>query len=901
MFRKVGSVASLGSARVERGLGDTARFIPERRVSASAYLEDGARKISVGEILARSADKYKVSADPADYFFEAIRANTTNPPNENNDGFHQSELLRFDLRVGMPVYQTYSGKPHHVDHKTADPTRAKGIIIDTTYNDRSPALESCPRCALKTAARENRDATGLHCNRCGHLVRDEFVEILVGVDTKKDPTFADGVRTGHLNTGSMGCSCLNTRCNTCGHVAYNEREFCAHVRAGSKGGLWLRDGSDWRRVQVPEARRLFERVGYRWDPVDFCYATAPGFELRKGFEYCENVLFDEYSRVPQPADPKARQREVLRAASLDPASTTQETPMPKTAKYTVIRVDGDPDDLWAGPTLKSAASRAAVDGTNRVEVIEVTAANENAALNIAAKRIEADPKALRPLTAAEKAALGHEVDGDIELEVKGIPPGEAVSLKQSPALEARDPNTPQEPAAPDAAPPAPVRSIEDVGDQLLPAAPEKQLTPADMGMRPPGAAKPKTATATFAASYADFSVKPTKVGNLQVLDGSGRPVLLIPARAAQKTGAAGMEQLTAKVERSVREAGLVATARAFRGAFSRMSDVVDGGLANMQGYLDHKLYAGTGDNIDEATDMQDKPRGAKPPASTRDHAEGASDMQPARATPPAGTLEGGAADHSRDESAPASALEGTQSDMQEKREPKKVTDSVSEGGARDFKAALDKYQERERRAWATREAKLKAAHEDALKREAEAVREATLAGFQRALRLAAARQMSGLEASPMRQTAEQLLATSRPIGADAHGQPTAAYEGMVPELARYIAAELMLYGHGEHLENLMSRAASLLDMGDRYLLDAERDAQRFAAALPPVTAASVQPLDPVEVQAAVVRQAAMQGNLPVAGSPPAEHGGHDKRAAIRGAVNGTQTSLRVQDLTRAVN
>jgi hypothetical protein len=243
VFRRVARVASLGTFDVEQDGAIRVAQLDTPPTETTSYYLDGARKLDVRALLEKVGSVYAISHDPSDYFFEAIRANTTNAPNENNDGFHQAELLRFDVKLGMPVYMTYAGKPHHLNHRTENAKAARGLIIDAHYNADAPALETCPGCQTRTADRQNRDETGLHCKRCGTLVRDEFVEILVGIDARKDPLFADGVRKGTLKAGSMGCNCLSTSCNVCGHVAYARPEFCEHIRAGNKGTLWVRRGN----------------------------------------------------------------------------------------------------------------------------------------------------------------------------------------------------------------------------------------------------------------------------------------------------------------------------------------------------------------------------------------------------------------------------------------------------------------------------------------------------------------------------------------------------------------------------------------------------------------------------------------------------------------------------------
>lgn len=213
-FRKYARVQSVGFAtndgtgegfkRLARAASDEPDTSSSQSISPSYYI-DGVKKIDVRATLEKVADKYAISADPSDYIFEAIRANTTNIPNENHDGFHKSELLRFDLQAGMPVYETYKEKGHFVNHLASAPKRARGVIVDAHYYADTPPLDQCPSCDFDTKQASSRDATGIHCKRCAFPVKDEFVEILVAVDTKKDPAFANAVKSGALNAGSMGC------------------------------------------------------------------------------------------------------------------------------------------------------------------------------------------------------------------------------------------------------------------------------------------------------------------------------------------------------------------------------------------------------------------------------------------------------------------------------------------------------------------------------------------------------------------------------------------------------------------------------------------------------------------------------------------------------------------------
>jgi hypothetical protein len=254
---------------------------------ASHYVANSDR-VSVQDILNLVSDEYNISSNPSDFIYEAVRAVTAEVPNDNGDAFPRAELLRFDHKLGKAVYQTFIGKPHHVNHRADNPKTARGVVIDAYYNDSADPDDSCKSCGLKTASLDNRDVSGIHCKKCGSVVKDEFVELLLAIDTTKDKTFAEGVRTGALSGLSMGCEAGHTDCSICGNRARTVQQFCQHIRSGNK-------------------KKMFK--------------TASGD--RMSFEKCGEVRFTEISRVDQPADGTARQREVF---SISPeAMMSQET------------------------------------------------------------------------------------------------------------------------------------------------------------------------------------------------------------------------------------------------------------------------------------------------------------------------------------------------------------------------------------------------------------------------------------------------------------------------------------------------------------------------------------------------------------------------------------------------
>jgi len=150
-FHKTASVQPLGSFSVDtNGKRTAAALTSDGEQARRSYYLDGEAKLDVRGSLARVADKYAISADPSDYIYEAIRANTVNVPNDNHDGFHRDELLRFDTRLKTAVYLTYREKPHHVNHRTDNPKTARGVILDSHYNDDAPPLEMCPTAGCNT-------------------------------------------------------------------------------------------------------------------------------------------------------------------------------------------------------------------------------------------------------------------------------------------------------------------------------------------------------------------------------------------------------------------------------------------------------------------------------------------------------------------------------------------------------------------------------------------------------------------------------------------------------------------------------------------------------------------------------------------------------------------------------
>mgnify|MGYP001561466659 CR=1 FL=1 len=757
MFWKTASAEPLGIATLE---GD--RFakiaMPATAASAAAagdsvlvrarsYYLDGAATIDVRSVLEEAAEKYALSADPRDYVFEAIRACTSNAPNDNNDAFRRVEKLRFDLKAGVPVYQTFVRKPHHLDHRTNNPKAARGVILDAHYNDEAPALEVCPRrgCGTRTAERTNRDPEdGLHCRKCGALCRDEFTEILVGIDQKKDPFFADNVRRGVLRAGSMGCNCESTVCNVCQHVAYSRPEFCAHIQGANKGTLWIAtDRGDWQKISYDDARSRMAKAGLELEDRDFCYidtsadhrtaTSGRGLVIRRAYENCAGVIFDEYSRVHTPADPKAVQREILRAARLErqhqaftrtaaqaPRTPTLEelrresellvyrathpsqepsmtfsraaaahsAPRSRTAaKFVVVRVDGDDRDTHAGKDLDEALALAAPDSGSTVEQMTVEAPDAGAA------RLQTEGAAWSPVDSSLLG--GMDAEADITL---APPAGERL------IIEPPESGAPGEPPALPGEPPGGGMSIEDLTDQQVappgqPAPPPAPapgrpgaMSPAEVGILPPGASRGASAPSTviplrgaFARAYGDWSVFVTDTGATRIETPDQAPALVIPSRGgktAEAHAARGRVVLAHLLEH-----GLLATAEKFGGAFSPRlaTSVIDGAADDMADFSDKNMVSevAPGDPSDDMDLSRDTP-------SDTTTADDADDMAGARGTPPSAATDDAFQDHALPHDPPDGVAEEDHPDMRStnRRAPSLRGDSVLDNEIHDHQEPL---------------------------------------------------------------------------------------------------------------------------------------------------------------------------------------------------------------------
>ena len=111
--------------------------------------------------------------------------------NQNFDAWPSEELKK--------TVRLWIGKPCFVNHQNHDPKKARGKVIAARYI-------------------ENGD--------------DKYIETILEIDAQRFPKLAHELRTGGIDSVSMGVECAYTKCSvpSCRKLAHDESEFCDHVR-----------------------------------------------------------------------------------------------------------------------------------------------------------------------------------------------------------------------------------------------------------------------------------------------------------------------------------------------------------------------------------------------------------------------------------------------------------------------------------------------------------------------------------------------------------------------------------------------------------------------------------------------------------------------------------------------
>lgn len=185
-------------------------------IEAFRYRHDRREKnlVLAGESLLRSdidvswlpaaSETYAISGDPRDYVLVDIPIVTVDIPNRNLQAFPYEEVSYFDPLQGSMVYQSFNGRPTHIDHDNKDPLKAKGIMFDS-------ALQYVPAYNVWK------------------------IRILAGWDRTKDPYLVRQIMSKKRTGYSMGALVSSFVCSICGAIDTNVRK-CACMRKG-KGAV----------------------------------------------------------------------------------------------------------------------------------------------------------------------------------------------------------------------------------------------------------------------------------------------------------------------------------------------------------------------------------------------------------------------------------------------------------------------------------------------------------------------------------------------------------------------------------------------------------------------------------------------------------------------------------------
>jgi SAM-dependent methyltransferase len=184
------------------------------------------------------------------YLYTVVRAISARV-NQNYDGWPSDELKK--------SYKTFIGKPCFVNHENHDPTKARGVVVAARYAENG---------------------------------MDKYIEVVQEIDANRFPKLAHEIKTGGLDSVSMGAEAGFTICSYCHNKATDTHDMCDHV-IHHKGKT---------------LSRLDRKTGKREDVLVF--------------ESCHKISFFELSYVFEPADETAVASKVVVAGLARHAETS---------------------------------------------------------------------------------------------------------------------------------------------------------------------------------------------------------------------------------------------------------------------------------------------------------------------------------------------------------------------------------------------------------------------------------------------------------------------------------------------------------------------------------------------------------------------------------------------------
>lgn len=164
------------------------------------------------------------------YLYTVVRAISARI-NQNFDGWPSEELKR--------AAHTFVGKPVFVNHENFDPNQARGVVVASRYVENG---------------------------------NDKYIEVVQEIDAKRFPLLAHEIKTGGLDSVSMGAEAGFTICSYCNNRATDLHDMCDHVKyhKGEKLGRFNHRTGQREEVLVYESchKISFFELSYVFDPAD---------------------------------------------------------------------------------------------------------------------------------------------------------------------------------------------------------------------------------------------------------------------------------------------------------------------------------------------------------------------------------------------------------------------------------------------------------------------------------------------------------------------------------------------------------------------------------------------------------------------------------------------------------
>lgn len=259
------------------------------------------------------------------YLYTVVRAISARV-NQNYDGWPSDELKK--------AAHTFVGKPVFVNHENENPKHARGVVVAARYVEKGA---------------------------------DKYIECIQEIDANRFPKLAHEIKSGGLDSVSMGAEAGFTICSYCGNKAVDEPDFCDHVKhhKGATLPRWNRRTGRKEDVLVYESchKLGFFELSYVFDPADetsvatkvLVANVAPKLKSRR----VQERFVDEVQKLGKAAEraDKAKigfQSAVLAAAGYPTSGTAREVEVREQPQSVKDR------DGFEAAVLRTAGIRVAV-------------------------------------------------------------------------------------------------------------------------------------------------------------------------------------------------------------------------------------------------------------------------------------------------------------------------------------------------------------------------------------------------------------------------------------------------------------------------------------------------------------------------------------------------------------